>query len=167
MYSTYYMLDSTHYIPHDIYIYTYIYIYMLTWLCSMSFSLSSWADRAVYILIIFAREKEKEEVSYALVLKCVLTFLSLFISPFAMTDKGQGCIISRKRDTTAKAAERGQIIIWLHSRLKVLTFISRAVENHWVHFQFLINHPGCSEENRSVDVGRNMRRPLQFSEDKG
>ena len=69
---------------------------MLTWLCSMAFSLSSWADRAVYILIIFAREKEKEEVSYALVLKCVLTFLSLFISTFAMIDKGQGCIISKK-----------------------------------------------------------------------
>ena len=103
---------------------------MLTWLCSMAFSLSSWADRAVYILIIFAREKEKEEVSYALVLKCVLTLLSLFISTFAMTDKGQGCIISKKRDTTAKATECGQIIIWLHSRLKVLTFISRAVENH-------------------------------------
>ena len=140
---------------------------MLTWLCSMSFSLSPWADRAVYILIIFAREKEKEEVSYTLVLKCVLTFLSLFISPFAMTDKGQGCIIPKKRDTTAKGTECGWIIIWLHSRLKVLMFISWAVENHWVHFQFLISRPGCSEENRRVDVGRNTRRPLQFSEDKG
>ena len=74
-------------------------------------------------------------MSYALVLKCVLTFLSLFSSPFAMTDKGQGCITPQKRDTTAKATECGQIIIWLHSRLKVLMFS----HEQWKTTEYIFN----------------------------
>lgn len=56
-----------------------------------------------------AREKGNEVVNHALVLKCLVTLLSVSTSPSAVpgSNKGQGCRILDERGTAAKGTKHG------------------------------------------------------------